>query len=541
MAEKEFNLLDEPWIRVMLPDCVIREVSLLEALTQAHGFSALAGELPTQDMAILRVLLAMLHTIFSRLDENGQPYLIKDADDALERWRALWALRRFPEEPIRAYLEKWRERFYLFHPERPFYQVAQVPNGTEYTAAKLNGAISESSNKVRLFPLRAGTMKNRLSCAEAARWLIYINGFDDTSAKPKQKNLPSPGAGWLGKLGLIAAQGENLFETLMLNLVMLSDRDEPWGENRPVWELEQPRTQERCEIAMPDNQAELLTLQSRRLLLQRGERGVIGYILLGGDFFNKVNAYAEQMTLWAHVAGKGSQPPYDQPRRHDPNRQIWREFAAIVAGDPNHTGKAESPVPGVVRWQRTLRYNELLDQSRMSRFKIAGVQFGDKDFFVIDTFSDSLSFHLNLLADAGREWMEKIEAELVRTEKLAADVAQLGENLEKAAGGKEVVQGKRMKEQFYSRIDMPFRSFLESVDPADDYETKIARLTAWRKEEEHISAALGREAVAQAGQAAFVGRTIKEKIKGKKKETERHYSAPEAYNQFLRQIKLHMK
>lgn len=115
MAEKEFNLLDEPWIRVMLPDCAVREVSLLEALTRAHAFSALAGELPTQDMAILRVLLAVLHTAFSRTDADGRTHLIEDKDDALGRWQALWALRRFPEEPVRAYLEKWRERFYLFH------------------------------------------------------------------------------------------------------------------------------------------------------------------------------------------------------------------------------------------------------------------------------------------------------------------------------------------------------------------------------------------------------------------------------------------
>lgn len=539
MAEKEFNLLDEPWIRVMLPDCAVREVSLLEALTQAHAFSALAGELPTQDMAILRVLLAVLHTVFSRTDADGRPRPVEDKDDALGRWQALWALRRFPEEPVRAYLEKWRERFYLFHPERPFYQVAQAANGTEFTAAKLNGAISESSNKIRLFPMRAGAEKNRLSYAEAARWLIYLNGFDDTSAKPKQKNLPSPGAGWLGKLGLIAAQGENLFETLMLNLVMLSDQDEPWGENRPVWELERPRTQERCEISMPDNQAELLTLQSRRLLLQREGQWVTGYRLLGGDFFNKVNAYAEQMTLWTHVPGKGSQPPYDQPRRHDPGRQIWREFPAIAGGNPNGDKKADGRVPGVVYWQKTLQYEEKLEQTRMARFKIAGVQFGDKDFFVTDAFSDELSFHLNLLGEAGRDWLDKIEAEILRTDRVATAVTLLGRNLEKAAGGDGAAQGEKMKEQFYGRVDVPFRRFLESVDPADDYETKIARLTAWREEEYRIARRLGDEAVAQAGQAAFVGRMLKEKIRGK--EEERHYSAPEACNQFIRQLNRELK
>ena len=539
MAEKEFNLLDEPWIRVMLPDCAVREVSLLEALTQAHAFSALAGELATQDMAILRVLLAVLHTVFSRTDADGRTHPIEDKDDALGRWQTLWALRRFPEEPVRAYLEKWRERFYLFHPERPFYQVTQAANGTEFTAAKLNGAISESSNKIRLFPMRAGAEKNRLSYAEAARWLIYLNGFDDTSAKPKQKNLPSPGAGWLGKLGLIAAQGENLFETLMLNLVMLSEQEEPWGENRPVWELERPRTQERCEISMPDNQAELLTLQSRRLLLQREGQWVTGYRLLGGDFFNKVNAYAEQMTLWTHVPGKGSQPPYDQPRRHDPGRQIWREFPAIAGGNPNGDKKADGRVPGVVYWQKTLQYEEKLEQTRMARFKIAGVKFGDKDFFVTDAFSDELSFHLNLLGEAGWDWLDKIEAEILQTDRVATAVTLLGKNLEKAAGGDGAAQGEKMKEQFYGRVDVPFRRFLESVDPADDYETKIARLTAWREEEYRIARRLGDEAVAQAGQAAFVGRMLKEKIRGK--EEERHYSAPEACNQFIRQLNRELK
>ena len=41
--EKEFNLLDEPWIRVMLPDCEVQEVSLTEALLHAHEYVDLAS------------------------------------------------------------------------------------------------------------------------------------------------------------------------------------------------------------------------------------------------------------------------------------------------------------------------------------------------------------------------------------------------------------------------------------------------------------------------------------------------------------------
>ena len=35
MNETEFNLLDEPWIRVMDDNCQIKEVSLTDALWQA--------------------------------------------------------------------------------------------------------------------------------------------------------------------------------------------------------------------------------------------------------------------------------------------------------------------------------------------------------------------------------------------------------------------------------------------------------------------------------------------------------------------------
>ena len=56
-----------------------------------------------------------------------------------------------------------------------------------------------------------GSKRQEMEYAAAARWLLYVNAYDDTSAKPKGKGLPSPGVGWPGKLGLIAAVGDNLF------------------------------------------------------------------------------------------------------------------------------------------------------------------------------------------------------------------------------------------------------------------------------------------------------------------------------------------
>lgn len=96
MKEIEFNLLTEPWIRVRLRDNTVREVSLTEALVSAQDYVDLAGEMPTQNAAVLRLLLAVLFTVFSRVDAKGEPRPLMQSDDALERWSALWQLGHFP-------------------------------------------------------------------------------------------------------------------------------------------------------------------------------------------------------------------------------------------------------------------------------------------------------------------------------------------------------------------------------------------------------------------------------------------------------------
>lgn len=533
MEEKAFDLWEEPWIRVMTEDCEVRECSLMEALLESHRCQRLAGELPTQDVAVLRLLLAVLHTVFYRVDLNGESDPIQDGRQAMERWKALWNAGRLPEAPIRAYREAWGDRFWLFHPERPFYQVPGAEIGTAYTAAKLNGELSESGNKIRLFPVRAGAEKESLSYAEAARWLIYLNGFDDTSAKPKQKGLPSPGAGWLGKLGLIHAEGKNLFETLALNLVLLRDGKELWGDPLPVWERETPRSGERVEIAMPDNQAELLTLQSRRLLLERDSGGVVGYRLLGGDFFQKINAAAEQMTLWERRTGKKDEPPYDQPKRLDPERQMWRDFGVITG-----TG-GEGRTPGVVSWITALKYRRLLDRERVICFRTAGVKYGDKDFFVEDILSDHLDFHTDLLDEAGKLWTKLIQEKIGQTEKAARLLKTLAEGLFRAEGGRPdspawASRGRQAAQAYYGAVDLPFRAWLWSIDPqrGDGEELRAERDEAWRREACRIALRQGRQMVQNAGTAAFTGRWEKDK-QGR----ERLYTSSTEFDRFVRSVR----
>ena len=533
MKKIEFDLLTEPWIRVRLKDNTVQEVSLTEALVSAQDYVDLAGEMPTQDAAVLRLLLAVLFTVFSRVNVKGEPEPLEKRGQALRRWSELWQLGHSPAEPIRDYLEQWKDRFWLFHPTHPFWQVPEARSGTEYGAAKLNGEMSESSNKLRLFPLYAGQSKEQLSYPQAARWLLCVNGYDDTSAKPKGKGLPSVGAGWLGKIGFIQAQGNSLYETLMLNLTLLRDGRECWGENKPCWELEVPKSAERTGICCPDNPAELLTLQSRRLLLHRTGENVDGFYLLGGDFFPRENAFAEQMTIWRTKPIKKNEPVVFVPCRHDPSKQFWREFPAVFCQDSGHR-------PGLVCWIEELQDKRLrfLNPRRKIHFRISGVQYGDKDFFVNDSFSDSLTFQAGLLDELSRPWTVRINREVERCEKAAERIGILCKEL-KLAGGLDYNQVKGFKEtqkvtedaraQFYFAVDQPFRQWLQEIDPEqDDPDEAVQR---WQAQACRIAEELGKQMVMEAGNAALKGHRVVVD-KGKKTERTILYTSPKAYNTF---------
>lgn len=535
MKEIEFNLLDEKWILARKSDCTVDELSLTDALLKAHEYVELAGELPTQDVAVLRLMLAVLHTVFSRYSPDGEEWPLEEPEDAEERWKELWNAGRLPEKPIKEYLASVHDRFWLFHPDRPFYQTEAAKIGTEYTASKLNGAVSESGNKIRLFCGCTGVQKSELSYSEAARWLLYVNNYDDTSSKPKGKNLPSPGAGWLGKLGLITIRGNNLFETLVYNLILLNHKrnfSEVWGPECPAWEPDVPNTAERAEIPMPDNLSELYTLQSRRLWLNRDDNEkVIGYNLLGGDFFEKVDAFIEPMTVWSKVKGNERAGEKFQPRRHDSSVQMWREFSyAFETAEGSH-------IPGVVLWTKYIK--QMLPESRkLISFSIASVQYGDKDFFVNDVFSDSLTFHTDLITEIGEHWRAKITEEIEKCEKSAEALRDLARDIELAAGSSKDTVLKRAVvaracEQYYYEIDLPFRNWLEGIDPnwGTDSEQKYRAIEEWHETAKRIALRIGQELVESAGTAAIVGRTIEiEKKKGNKITV--HYSAPDAYRYF---------
>ena len=531
MKEIEFDLLTEPWIRVRLKDNTVQEVSLTEALVSAQDYVDLAGEMPTQDAAVLRLLLAVLFTVFSRVNVEGEPEPLEKRGQALRRWSKLWQLGHFPAEPILDYLEQWKDRFWLFHPTHPFWQVPTLCNGIAFGGKKLNGERAESGNKTPLFQNVSKTECEVLSYAQAARWLIYQNGYDERGGRPKAGNKPRHGVGWLGQIGFVAVKGKNLYETLLRNMVFPTEQDALREEQQPCWEREQVRAEQSVKIVMPKNQAELLTLQSRRILLKRSETvpGVVGYEVLGGDYWDSENAFGEQMTLWSRTSKKNEKMTY-KPQQHEAGKQLWREIPSML--DP------EGRKPGVLTWNQQLQSLRILSRKEQIVLNMVGIRYDNQEASVKDVYTDQLAMQLAVLDELSRPWTVRINREVERCEKAAERIGILCKEL-KLAGGLDYNQVKGFKEtqkvtedaraQFYFAVDQLFRQWLQEIDPEqDDPDEAVQR---WEAQARRIAKELGAKMVREAGNAALKGHRVVVD-KGKKTERSTLYTSPKAYNAF---------
>lgn len=531
---KEFSLIDESWILVLDKEGQTKELSILETFRQAPDLIKLAGESATQDFAMLRLLLAILHAVVGKRQDGSYIKLgeTKNPDSKngqLDRWRYLWEQRSFPIDDIEAYLRKHYERFYLFHPETPFYQMSGEisTQGSIYRVSKLNGSVVESSNSStnRVFSNRQGDMKEKLSYSEAARWLLFIIGFDDTSLKKRvnpEKNSISKG--WLGDLGLVANEGNNLFETLMLNLVLLRDADrELWMTERPPWQGD-PTKMDRVAIDLPDNASGILTLQSRLVKLNRDEESkeIDGFYILGGNFYPKdMEVTNEHMTIWK-IGGKNSERQY-QPKLNTPDKQAWRDLGSLLAVKLQD---GQIPKPGVIRWVENLMDYDI--NLGFLKLRTAGAKYGGPPANEIqDQFSDGLGFSSELIREKNFSWQMRIVNQVGVCDKLADFIYFLSRDIEYARGNTENPGdiAKRDKARAYELMDPYFREWLESIRPEEDHIGE--KVEEWQERAKKLTIRLGKILVEEAGEVALVGRVHDEKI----------YTSAKAYNIFSFKVK----
>lgn len=510
-----FNLLEENWIPIIRENGKQENVSIRELFLHADEYSCLAGDMQAQNFAILRILLAILQTVFSRYDNAGNAIVSVDdhmrqidevEDDEEEQdiyietlqntWISIWNDKAFPKILYR-YLDTWYDRFYLLDDKYPFFQVTkkaidallpQNKSASDVCGRFINRNISESGNKTALFAPVSGTGKSKdkdiLTEAQLARWLITFQGYtglsDKTSLYDKNSGL-KPSKGWLFDLGGLYLSGDNLFETLTLNLELVHPDTKTIHMQHPCWEYSGEEFAGRLIENLPvDNLAELYTNWSRAIYIDPDIQ-MPGPVTLSIGKLPAIcheDAFVETMTIWK-LNQSGDNKGHYTPRKHNLEQSMWRSFGMIAmpSSEKNHK-------PGIMTHLDTVSHS--VGNRKISLNAISMQDDGNATSWLpVDEISDNLKLNDLVLTDGADEgW-------LIRINDAVNDSKDVIDNIYRSfisdiADVRRISKENTYRNSFvsnqvgevYQKIDMPFRTWLENIQPDD---SKEARISEWKQ------------------------------------------------------------
>ncbi|WP_309064925.1 type I-E CRISPR-associated protein Cse1/CasA [Microbacterium sp.] len=525
-----FDLLTEPWITVRYLDGSTTDVSLRAAFTDAARIRELSGELPTQTFAILRLLLAILYR--ASYDEQRDTW----HDD----WTSWWE-EGLPLDDIGDYLDEFADRFDLLHPERPFFQVADLhtAKGEVKNTAPL---IFDLPSNNRLFTTRAGLESMRLSFAEAARWLVNVQAFDASGIKSGAvgdnrvkggKGYPI-GVAWAGLLGGVFAEGADLRETLLLNFVSPGRGIDADGRTDvPPWEDESPDTAADRSGLVPSGPVRLFTWQSRRIRLVSEHDRIVGCVLANGDALTPQNQQNhEPLSGWRYSEpqSKRAGAPTFMPREHQPGRAFWRGIGAILPGVANSQKLRDAKkvehqrfISPAVAEAAAERMQEI-GANRRVNLRAVGVLYGSNNSVVDEIIDDRVTVAMALLSRDDTALAAIAENAVSLADQGVRALRYLAENLSRAAGGDGEGEKGRAEAAAYARLDVLYREWLAGLDSDTDPDEAI---TGWRDTAHGVLRELGTDLVRGSGPAAWAGREIQGDL----------MNTPRAESRFLRSLR----
>ncbi|GGT58658.1 type I-E CRISPR-associated protein Cse1/CasA [Streptomyces kurssanovii] len=498
-----FDLTTRPWIPVLRDNGTQDELSLREVFEQAHDLRRIVGDLPTQEFALMRLLLALAHDAL-------------EGPQDIDVWAELWA-----DEscfaPVGAYLDAHRGRFDLLDADAPFFQTAGLRTAKDEVFS-LNRIVADVPNGEPFFTARMPTVE-RLTFAEAARWVVHAHAYDTSGIKTgvegdnraKGGKVYPLGVGWAGNLGGVFVEGRTLRETLLLNLVAADTGGlEIDAQDAPAWRREPcgPGGAERPPTGVRD----LYTWQTRRLRLHFDETGVHGVVLGYGDPLTaRDRQHREPMTAWRRSKPqekKLKRSPVYLPREHAPERSAWRGIGSLVAGELGPTQGPEAAAylrPGILEWVARLVTERMLPRGFLVRARIVGASYGTQQSVIDEIVDDHVSMAVVLLHAQDRRYAEQAVAAVTDADLAVNALGDLATNLARAAGTESDGPRSTARDLAYGLLEAPYRRWLARLANTDD---PYAQRTAWQQEVHEIVGRLGDRLMAAAGDAAWQGRTV---------------------------------
>ena len=273
-----YNLLEEKWIDCNDINDKNQTVSLADLILNAHKIHSLASAYPIINNSLVFLVEALLISVFTKQGSN-----LVDPD----AWVALFKAGNFEEAIFLEYFQTWKTRFFLFDEHLPFFQtpISEEKEGQfTGTAMKLMPHFTGGTggNSVTLFDHHTQDEGIALEPKQAAQFLLsahyYGAGGRLIGADYFSDSFISNGLSFF-------LQGDNLFETLMLNLLPYPDITDvnSVSNDCPIWERENPyETNDRTVIKegkktlyLPFGLMDMLTWPGRKIFLILDDDGLI--------------------------------------------------------------------------------------------------------------------------------------------------------------------------------------------------------------------------------------------------------------------------
>ncbi len=303
-----YNLIEEKWIPVRFPDGSRDELGIRDTLLRSKEIAEIEDPSPLVVAALHRFLLAVL-------------YRALEGPTDIEQAKALFK-NGLPGDKIVAYLEKWKDRFWLFHEKYPFGQHPQVPGNAIGPWTKLTAEYNATSNKV-LFDhtdmKNPGTRKPE----ECIRWLLSTMSFSIAGGRGYYPS-PSPNA------MMCIPLGHDLRQTLCYCLVPYPNREVMKGDSA-LWErgpkilpLSNPK-----QIAA--GYADIYTWQARMVHLEELPSGDVQIMkFTSGLGFDNPSRNPDPMQPYKTSDAHGKLPVQFRE-----DRGTWRDFDSLLPDQNN--------------------------------------------------------------------------------------------------------------------------------------------------------------------------------------------------------------
>jgi CRISPR system Cascade subunit CasA len=520
--------MDRDWMPVTMKDSGKSQLfSIREVFAKADRISGIEGDLPIQQFALARLLIAVLYGSF--------------VDITPPIWEALW--NKGPRDSeitalIEEYCNMYADRFDLFDEQQPFYQVADL-HTSKNEVTGLERLILDVPSGEPFFTTRMSQGLASLDAAEAARWLVTTQAFDVSGIKSgavgdnrvKNGKGYAIGTGWTGQLGGFLLEGKNLWQTLMLNLVGervfgKSDAISGWSDDKPIWEREQC-TQSIAEGFNQDPKdagyttyfhgpATVLTWQSRRIRLFHDGETVTGVLVCNGDRLKPQNGnFYETMSSWRRSPSQEKtlkQPLVYMPRKHDPSRALWHRLPSLTTMYENESGHnnqiAEFKRPLSMEWLTTVGMDNKNIPIRLHAF---GIEYGNQEAVVSSTVDDALDLDLMILTSQDQQLGEMLRESVNIADKCVMYLRYFGADIAYAAGTdtkqswQDIAACRQLGDSAYSRLDSVFRSWLQAIHTNDQL---VQQLDSWKRILRKVFLDIETQYLSVISEKAIVGRQV---------------------------------